>query len=245
MESKLHVAVDAAAHFRRLGGGRNPSTVGVALLAELAGADSISYDLRTPDRAEAERDARLLRACISGNLGIVVASGPDLMDLAFAIRPDRITLAPEMRQAGASSGGLDVQMLGDSLRKQLLHLRDAGMVTGVRVEPEINQVKALHRAEADVCVLVCDSLGRAGGQSERQAEYARIFDAATLAQRLEMKVAVVGQLELQQIEELARNAHISEFHVGHACLARGLLCGIEQSVRDFGQALNRGRRRGF
>ena len=47
-----YLAVDAAA----ISSGRdgvNPSTVSVALLAELAGANAIAYDMRGPDRGEA------------------------------------------------------------------------------------------------------------------------------------------------------------------------------------------------
>jgi len=245
MDARLHLAVDAAAVFRGNGDGKHPSTVSVALLAELAGADCISYDLRSSDRAEAERDARLLRACIGGQLDIVVASGPDLMDLAFSMRPDRLTLAPERRDGGLALGGLDAHMLRDSLRKQILHLRDAGMVTGVRVQPELEQVKALHRAEADVCVLNCDAYARATGSTAKTAEATRVSDAASLAQRLGLRVAIVGDLDLAGVEHLAQSPHIHEFHVGHACLARGMLRGIETSVADFAKAIDRGRRRAF
>ena len=120
MDAQLHLAVDSVAAFRSSGDGKHPSTVSVALLAELAGADAISYDLRSGDRSEGERDARLLRACLAGRLEVVVASGPDLMDLAFSLRPDRITLAPERRTSGGDAGGVDAHMLKDSLRRQVL-----------------------------------------------------------------------------------------------------------------------------
>ena len=34
----------------------------------------------------------------------------------FALRPDRITLAPERREGGTGTGGIDAQMLKDALR---------------------------------------------------------------------------------------------------------------------------------
>jgi pyridoxine 5'-phosphate synthase PdxJ len=36
---------------------------------------------------------------------------------------------------------------------------------------------------------------------------------------------------------------VTEFQVGHACIARGLLVGIERAVRDFLAAIERGRQR--
>jgi pyridoxine 5-phosphate synthase len=245
MDAQLHLAVDGAAAFRRVGDGANPSTVSVALLAELAGANSISYDLRAPERSDAERDARLLRACLGGRFNIVVASGPDLMDLAFSMRPDRLTLAPELREGGSGAGGVDAHMLKDSLRRQVLHLRDAGIEVGVRIDPELEQCKALHRAEADVAVINCDAFVRARTTKERLNETTRIRDTATLANRLGLRVSIVGDIDLVSIETLARIGHINEFHVGHACIARGILRGIEQAVVDFHEAVERGRRRAF
>ena len=217
----------------------------VALLAELAGANCISYDLRATDRNDAERDARLLRACLAGRLDIVVASGPDLMDLAFSLRPNRLSLAPERREGGGGAGGVDAHMLRDSLKRQVLHVRDAGIEVGVRIDPDLDQCKALHRAEADVAVLNCDAFVRARTAQEKSAETTRISDAATLASRLGLRVAIVGDIDLVGIESLARIPHVGEFQVGHACLARGMLRGIEQAVVDFGQAIDRGRRRAF
>jgi pyridoxine 5-phosphate synthase len=245
MDAQLHLAVGSAAAFRRLSGGVHPSTVSVALLAELAGAHCISYDLRSPDRNDAERDARLLRACLAGRFDIVVASGPDLMDLAFSMRPNRLTLAPEKREGGSGAGGVDAHMLRDSLRRQVLHLRDAGIEVGVRIDPDIEQCKALHRAEAEVAVLNCDAFVRARTAQERLTETTRIADTATLANRLGLRVGIVGDIDLVSIETLARIAHIDEFQVGHACLARGMLRGIEQAVLDFSAGIDRGRRRAF
>ena len=243
MDTQLHLAVDAAAAFRRVGDGVNPSTVSVALLAELAGANAIAYDMRGPDRGEAEKDGKLLRACLTGTLDVVSSAGPDLMDIAFALRPDRITLAPERREGGTGTGGIDAQMLKDALRRQVLLLKDAGMAVGVRVEPELEQCKALHRSEVDVAVLDSGAYLRARSSQEKLTELSRITDACHLASKLGMRVALAGDIDLVNIENLARIPYVHEFHVGHACIARGLLRGIEQSILDFGQAVERGRRR--
>jgi pyridoxine 5-phosphate synthase len=217
----------------------------MALLAELAGANGITYDLRGEHRVEAERDARLLRACLSGRLEIVLAAGPELLDLAYDLSPKRITLAPERRSGGAAMSGLDAQTLGDVLRRQVLHLRDAGIEVGVRVEPELEQIKALHRAEADLAILNTSVFMRASTSEERRTEAMRLGDAAALARRLKISVAVGGELDLEAAEELARFASITEFQVGHACIARAMLTGVENAVRDFSNAIERGRRRAF
>ncbi|MEE2788471.1 MAG: pyridoxine 5'-phosphate synthase [Myxococcota bacterium] len=245
MDLKLSVAVDSAAAFRRLGDGRQPSTVSVALLAEMAGTDWISYDLRSSDRTDSERDARLLRACLGGRLDLTVASGPDLLDLAFSIRPDRLTLAPERRDGAAIHGGVDAHMVTDSLKKRIVHLHDAGIKVGVRIEPELEQIKALHRCEADLGVVMCGAYARAKDGREAALELTRISDAVALAHRLSLKCAIAGPLDLIRVEALSGVTHLDEVQVGHSCMALSLLRGVDQAVQDFMQAIARGRRRSF
>jgi pyridoxine 5-phosphate synthase len=238
---RLHLALEAAAAFRRQGMGGGPNTVRLALLAELAGVDWIGYDLRGPDREDAERDVRLLRACIEGRLNVAMAPGPEVLEVAFNVRPDRVTLVPERREGGAKLAGLDARLLKDALRKQILHLREADIEVGVQIEPDLEQVKALHRSEAQVAVLYTGAWVRASTEADRGAERRRLVDATDLAARLKMRVAMIGGLDLASVEALASSANLSELHVGHACLARGLALGVERAVSDFQAALRRGR----
>lgn len=245
MDARLHLAVDDAAAFRALGEGTGPDPVALGLLAELAGVDAVAYDLRGPARGVAERDVRLLRETLTGRLDVALAPAPDLIDCAFDLRPDRVTLVPERREGGAALGGLDARLLRDALRKQIVHLRDADVEVAVQIEPELDQVKALHRSEADVAVLYAGSYMQARTGAARRVEETRIADAAALAGRLKLRVAVAGGLDLEAVEALARIPRVEEFHVGHACLARAMLRGIDRAVADFAAAIERGRRRAF
>ena len=238
---RLHLALDAAAAFRRQGKGGGPNTVRLALLAELAGVNWISYDLRGRHREDAERDVRLLRACIEGRLNVAMAPGPELLEVAFSIRPDRMTLVPERRDGGAALAGLDARLLKDALRKQILHLRDADIEVAVQIEPDLEQVKALHRSEAQVAVLNAGAWMQATTEADRGGERRRLVDATDLAARLKMGVAITGGLDLAAVEDIASLANLSELHVGHACLARAMALGIERAVSDFRAALRRGR----
>ena len=241
---RLHLALETAAAYRGMGMGAGPNIVSLALLAELAGVPCIGYDVRSTRREDAERDIRILRSSIEGRLDICMAPGPDLLEMAFNVRPDRVTLVPERREGGAALSGLDARLLKDALRKQVLHLRDAELDVAVQIEPDLEQVKALHRAEAQIAVLFAGAWIRATNEADRAAELRRLVDAADLAVRLKMKVAVAGGLNLQAVETLAATESITELHVGHACLARSMVVGIERAVSDFLAAIRRGRRAG-
>ncbi len=244
METKLYLNLDAVIELRTLGGGTQPDPVAVAMLAELGGADGVSLQLGAGSAAIRERDGRLLRSSLSGRFDLLLSPAADVVDVAFDLRPDRVVLVPE-RRGGRGHGGLDANLLKDALAKHIEHLHSADLEVGVRIEPAIDQVKALHRADADAAILstaLLMSMEHGSGRSAaREAELRRIVDAANLATRLGLRVAVQGGLNLEVLSELAHCSDIQEFHVGHACLARALLRGVEKSVGDFVHALERAR----
>ncbi len=239
LECRLHLSLDPVAAFRGLRDSATPEPVAVALLAELAGVRFVSMEARDQRRA---RDVRLLRETLSVPVDLALAPTLDPVGTAFEVRPDRLTLVPEQREGGSAAGGLDAHLLRDALKKHVTHLRDAEIEVGVRIEPGLEQVKALHRCDANVAVLHGGGLLRARGPAEQRAELVRLRDAASLAHKLNLRVAVAGGVDLRAAELLAQVPQISELHLGHACLARALLVGIERAVSDFAEAVARGRR---
>ncbi len=242
---RLHLGLDAVTALRALGGGRNPDPLATAMMAELAGADSVYLQLRDDRRLTRDRDVRLLRESLGVHLDVVLSPTADLVGTAFDVRPDRVTLAPETRDPPAMLGALDAHLLKDALRKHVDHLRDADIEIGVRVAPGLEQIKSLHRVDVDVVVIHTAQYARAETPQERKAELTRIADSATLARRLNLQIAVGGALDLSGVEALSRLPEIDEVHVGHAIVSRATLVGMQQAVRDFREATVRGRRQAF
>ncbi len=244
MDARLHLHLDTVVGFRQLReGARAPEAVAVAVLAELAGVDGLGLRMHEGRRDALQRDVQLLRAGTQTQLELGMAPTADLVTTAFDLRPDRVTLIPDRAEGAPVLGGLDAHVLKDALKKHVNHLRDADVEVAVRVEPNLDQVKALHRLDASVICLVASGFMSARTAAERRLESNRLQDAAVLARRLGLRVAVVGGLDLRAVEALAAVAAIEEFHVGHACIARATLRGIERAVHDFRVAIERGRQR--
>jgi pyridoxine 5-phosphate synthase len=243
MEARLHLALDTVATFRSMRQTRDPDPVVVASLAELSGVQGLFLLMREDRRQAQERDLRLLRETCAATLDLGLAPTGDLVGIAFDLRPDRVTLVPDSREAHGHHGGLDVQLLKEALRKHVQHLHDAEIEVAVRIEPDLEQVKALHRVDADVAVLNTEPFSRAQTRRDRAHELTRLADAAATAARLKVRIAVGGGLDLGTTEEIARIPHVGEFHLGHACIARSVLLGIERAVGDFRAAVERGRNR--
>lgn len=240
MDARITLWLDSVADLRAAGGGRTPDPVAVALLAELAGVDAIALSYPEDRRDDRERDVRVLRDTVKTRLDLGLVPSADLVSTAFEVHPDRVTLIPDPRDG--RSLGVDAHLLKDALRRHINHLKDASLQVAVRVEPGLEQIKALHRVDADAVVLTADAYLQAEGAARRN-ELVRLSDAATLAARLGLTVALWGVYEPRDLEQLARIGAVTEFHLGHNCVALGLLRGVEAAVSDFATALRRGRAR--
>ena len=243
-EVQVHLGLDGVIGYREKLGATRPSTAAFATLASIAGVDGLSLDLRGPLKKAAERDARLVRASVESPLSLVMAPGPDLIDLAFEVRPDRVLIGPQVRDVGPNSSGIDATLTKDVLKKQLLHLRDSDFDVGVIIEPEINQVKTLHRLEAQCCILSVDSFVRARLGNEQLLEFNRLKDAANLSYSLGMRVGFRGAVGLRHCRRLTEIGTVTEVHVSHALVARSMLAGVADAVDTFRRRLSAGRMRG-
>ncbi|MCK6569753.1 pyridoxine 5'-phosphate synthase [Myxococcota bacterium] len=243
MDARFTLNLDGVVAIRGLRGGRDPDPVAVALLAQLAGAHGLSLSVRDDRRGGQERDLRMLRESVTTHFELRLSPAVDLVSLAFDTRPDRVTLVAERRDGESSATGLDVHLLRDALRKHVQHLRDADVEIAFSIAPDLDQVKAAHRLDADCVVLTSNAYAAAATPQERRLELTRLLDAATTAARLGIRVAVGGGIDLRRAEEVARIPHATEFQVGQACLARALLVGVERGVADFIAAIARGRQR--
>ena len=243
-DAQIHLALDGVIGYRERLGSDSPSTVSVATVASIAGVDGLSLDLRGPMKKAGERDARLIRASVESSLCLVMSPSPDLMDLAFEIRPDRVLIGPQLREIGPESAGIDASLSKDILKKQLLHLRDSDFEVGVIVEPDITQIKSLHRLEAQLCVLSVDAFVRARQSNQQKMEFNRLLDASNLAYSLGMRVGIRGAIQLKHCSRLAQIGTVQEFNLGHSVIGRAMLVGISDALRGYRDQIAVGRARG-
>src|SRR5690554_3095370 len=114
---RLGVNIDHAATLRQAryrdrektcGGMIEPDPVLVALLAEKAGADSITVHLREDRRHIRDRDVWRIRESITTWLNLEMAATQEMVTLALELKPDSVCLVPESREEVTTEGGLDI-----------------------------------------------------------------------------------------------------------------------------------------
>ncbi len=239
MPARLGVNVDHVATLRQSRRTQYPDPVAAAMLAELAGADQITIHLREDRRHIQDRDLQIMRKTVSTRLNLEMAATQDMVKIAYEVKPDVVTLVPERREELTTEGGLDVVGGRDALRRVVKTLHDADIKVSLFVDPDVDQVRAAHRSEAEVVELHTGRYCDARLQADRGRELARLVDSCKAASKLGLEVAAGHGLNYQNVEPVAAISEIEELNIGHAIVARAVLVGLERAVREMKQLLER------
>jgi pyridoxine 5-phosphate synthase len=159
------------------------------------------------------------------------------------VKPDTVTLVPERREELTTEGGLDVVVGREGLRKVVKNLRDAEIEVSLFIDPDLDQVKAAHRVEAQVVELHTGRYCDARLASDRRKEFGRLVDACKAATKLGLRVAAGHGLNYRNVQPVAALPEIEELNIGHAIVGRAILVGMERAVREMKELLRDAERR--
>ncbi|KAF4516018.1 hypothetical protein B566_EDAN000255 [Ephemera danica] len=230
--ARLGVNIDHIATLRQARGGTDPDPLAAAVLVELAGADGLVVHLREDRRHIQDRDLALLREIVRTKLDLEIAADDAMVKIAMTVKPDLVTLVPEKRQELTTEGGLDVAGLKDRMQTAVSMLHDAGIPVSLFIEPDLNQIKAAHKISADFVELHTGRYANATKSKEADAEFEAITQAAKLAYKLGMGVNAGHGLNYRNVARLTHIPEIVEYNIGHSIIARAVLVGLDQAVKE-------------
>src|SRR5512137_1415413 len=229
---RLGVNVDHVATLRQARRAAYPDPVAAAMLAELAGAGEITIHLREDRRHIQDRDLEVMRKTVTTRLNLEMAATQEMVRIAHEARPDQVTLVPERREELTTEGGLDVVRGRETVARVVKTLRDAEILVSLFIDPDLEQVKASHRVQAQAVEIHTGRYCDAAAGADRRRELARIVDAARAAAKLGLQVAAGHGLNYENVEPAAAVPEIEEFNIGHSIVGRAVLVGMERAVRD-------------
>ncbi|MGE5311821.1 MAG: pyridoxine 5'-phosphate synthase [Nitrospirota bacterium] len=238
--AKLAVSVDHVATLRQARQAAVPDPVTAAAIAELAGARGIAVHLREDRRHIQDRDVSLLRQIVKTKLNLEMAASHEMLKIALSVKPDTVTLMPERREDATTEGGLETQLNKDMLKKLVRVVRDADVIVSLLLNPEMDQIKTAVRVEAQYVQIHTGAFCEAHTFGQRQEQFVRIQNAVKMAHKLGLGVTAGYGLNYQNIGWLLDLGEIEEFIVGHAIIARAVMVGLEQAVRDMVDLIGRG-----
>src|SRR5271156_1526260 len=149
----LGVNIDHVATLRQARRARYPDPLYAALLAEEAGADSITLHLREDRRHIQDRDVFAMREALQTRMNLEMAVNEEMLRIALKVRPQDVCLVPESRQEVTTEGGLDVATLSARVADAVSTLSAAGIRVSLFIDPEPSQIDASRRAGAAVIEL--------------------------------------------------------------------------------------------
>src|ERR1043166_7209778 len=236
MTARLNVNIDHVATVRQARRAPEPSVVAAAMLCEEAGADGITVHLRGDRRHIQDEDIYALRRAVTTYLNVEMAATEEMTAVARDARPDA-----ERPDEVTTEGGLDAVSNFDLVRRSVDELSEASLFVSLFIDPEERQIEAAHNAGArqvELCTAVYaeTTLGaravHSEGRARAVAELQRLRQAAALAAQYGLHVAAGHGLTYRNVSEVAAIREITEFNIGHNIVARAVLTGLAEAVRE-------------
>ena len=229
---KLGVNIDHVATLRQARLTRYPEPVQAALLAEQAGADSITIHLREDRRHIQERDVQMLKNVLTIPLNMEMAVTDEMLTLAGKFRPDYCCLVPEKREELTTEGGLEVAGQLHKVRTACSRLQASGARVSLFIDADAAQLEAAAAAGADMIEIHTGHYADCADPDTRSAEFNKIVRAVELAAQTPLQINAGHGLHYHNVKPIAALQQLAELNIGHAIIARALFSGLYQAVRD-------------
>jgi pyridoxine 5-phosphate synthase len=236
----LGVNIDHVATLRQARGTSYPRPVEAAVMAELAGADSITVHLREDRRHIQDSDLTEILEVMRTHMNLEMAVTDEMLGIAEKLRPTDVCLVPEKREELTTEGGLDVSSQQDRVRDACARLAEAGIRVSLFVDPDPVQLDAAVAVAAPVVELHTGAFAEIDGPKQ-QVELERIESAAKHADEIGLVVNAGHGLHYGNVTAIARIAQIVELNIGHAIIARAVFDGLTTAVRDMKNLITKAR----
>lgn len=234
---KLMVNIDHVATLREARKGYEPDPIYAAGIAEIAGASGIIVHLREDRRHIKDRDVLILRQVVRTTLNLEMAATEEMIGIATEVRPDMATVVPEKRQELTTEGGLDVVGLASHIQAATRKLQGAGIKVSLFIDPEESQIRAAKEAGADMIEIHTGMYSDAPTEERRLEELKKVMIAARTAKDAGLGVNAGHGLNYRNVQDIVSIPEIDELSIGHSIIARAVLVGLDQAVRDMLKAM--------
>ncbi len=242
----LGVNIDHIATLRQARKTRYPSPVEAALVAETAGADSITLHLREDRRhiqdatlhlREDRRhiqdaDVAILRQVLKTKMNLEMAVTEEMLAIACSTRPEDVCLVPEKRAELTTEGGLDVAGQQPRIRAACARLAESGIRVSLFIDPDFAQIDAAHAAAAPVVEIHTGAYADAATDTARSQEFERIRQAVAYGRSLGLTINAGHGLTYHNVQPIAALPGLHELNIGHAIVAQALFVGWQVAVSE-------------
>lgn len=236
----LGVNIDHVATLRQARGTPYPRPADAVVIAERAGADSITVHLREDRRHIQDRDLAEIAAVMQTHMNLELAVTDEMLGIACEAAPGDCCLVPERREELTTEGGLEVAGQVARIRAACSRLADAGVRVSLFIDPDERQLEAAVACGAPVVELHTGAYAEADGK-RRAAELQRLVAAAAMGERLGLVVNAGHGLNYDNVGEIAVIPQIVELNIGHAIVSRAVFDGLAVAVSEMKRLMTEAR----
>ncbi|OYY54675.1 MAG: pyridoxine 5'-phosphate synthase [Halothiobacillus sp. 28-55-5] len=237
----LGLNIDHVATLRQARGTRYPDPVHAALLAEQAGADSITLHLREDRRHIQDRDVLRLRDLLQTRMNLEMAVTDEMIEFACRVKPHDCCLVPERREELTTEGGLDVAGQIDRIHAACDKLQAAGIRVSLFIDADPRQIDAAVACEAPVIELHTGHYADATDDAVQKKILNDLIRVARDAADVGLQVNAAHGLHYHNVEAIAAIPQLDELNIGHAIIARAVFVGLPQAISDMKQLMRAAR----
>lgn len=230
--TELGVNIDHVATVRQARRTYEPDPVWAATLAELGGADGITLHLREDRRHITDRDLHILRETVTVKLNLEMACDEDVLAIACQVKPDQATLVPERREEVTTEGGLDVRAQENRIGEVIKRLHDAGISVSLFLDADLPQIDTAASLRADAVELHTGQYALAPVGAAQQQELETLKRAGAHVRQAGLLLHAGHGLTYRNVKPVATIEGMHELNIGHSIVARAIMVGFEQAVRE-------------
>lgn len=240
MTIKLGVNIDHVATVRQARRTVEPDPVHAAVLAELAGADSITVHLREDRRHIQDRDVRVLAQTLRVPMNLEMAVSDEITAIALEVKPYQVSLVPEKREEVTTEGGLDVVGQRDRVARCVETLSNAGIRVSLFIDPDPAQIEASKDLGVPAVELHTGCYADATTDEARRKELEILAEAGRLTRGYGMDLHAGHGLTYLNVLPVAAIEGMAELNIGHSIVSRAILVGFEAAVGEMKDLVLRG-----
>lgn len=236
--TRLSVNVNKVATLRNARGGNVPDVQYFARVCEKYGADGITVHPRPDERHITRADVYELKELITTEFNIEGNPEPPFIDLVEEICPTQVTLVPDAHDQLTSNHGWDTQMHFAKLSAIVQRFKKKGIRVSIFVDPNPLMVEYAAKIGADRVELYT---GPYAEMYEEHPEKAieNYRPAAEKARELGIGLNAGHDLNLKNLSAFI-NAFpwVDEVSIGQALVADALYLGINETIKQYKDALS-------
>lgn len=237
--TKLSVNINKIATLRNSRGGNNPNVVQAAIDVQRFGADGVTVHPRPDERHIRYQDVRDIKKIITTEFNIEGNSQEQkFVDLVLEVKPDQVTLVPDVSGQITSNHGWDTKKNRSYLQQIIQVFKKAGIRVSLFVDPVIEMVEGAAETGTDRIELYTEAYATQYAAGKKEQAVAPYVAAAKRAMELKLGLNAGHDLDLHNLGFFKQYIPwLDEVSIGHALICDALYLGLANTVQLYRRQL--------